>query len=135
MIDLMKLQAFLYAAESLSSPDAANRLHLSQPTISHHIKSLEQELGVELFARSGSGLKLTDAGRLLMSQASKVLDEANAVEQMMDSLQEKIWSDHHCVQHDHRQVRSAAGSSTLPPAASRRESRSWPAPRSGSCPA
>jgi DNA-binding transcriptional LysR family regulator len=90
MIDLMKLQAFLYAAESLSFSEAAKQLHLSQPTISHHIKSLEQELGVELFARSGSGLKLTDAGRLLMSQASKLLHEANAVEQMMDSLQKKI---------------------------------------------
>ena len=90
MIDLTKLQAFLYAAESLSFSEAAKQLHLSQPTISHHIKSLEQELGVELFARSGSSLKLTDAGRLLMSQAGKLLREANAVEQMMDSLQEKI---------------------------------------------
>jgi len=90
MIDLTKLQAFLYAAESLSFSEAAKQLHLSQPTISHHIKSLEQELGVELFTRSGSGLKLTDAGRLLMSQAGKLLREANAVEQMMDSLQEKI---------------------------------------------
>ncbi len=90
MIDLLKLQAFLYAAEGLSFSDAAKQLHLSQPTISHHIKSLEQELGVELFVRSGSGLKLTDAGRLLMSQAAKLLREANAVEQMMDSLQEQI---------------------------------------------
>jgi LysR family transcriptional regulator, low CO2-responsive transcriptional regulator len=90
MIDLTKLQAFLYAAENLSFSEAAKQLHLSQPTISHHIKTLEQELGVELFARSGSGLKLTDAGRLLMSQAGKLLREANAVEQMLESLQEKI---------------------------------------------
>jgi DNA-binding transcriptional LysR family regulator len=90
MIDLTKLQAFLYAAESLSFSEAAKQLHLSQPTISHHIKTLEQDLGVELFVRIGSGLKLTDAGRLLMSQASKLLHEANAVEQMIDSLQEKI---------------------------------------------
>jgi DNA-binding transcriptional LysR family regulator len=90
MIDLTKLQAFLYAAESLNFSEAAKQLHLSQPTISHHIKSLEQELGVELFARSGSGLKLTDAGRLLLSQAGKLIREAKAVEQMMDSLQEKI---------------------------------------------
>jgi DNA-binding transcriptional LysR family regulator len=90
MIDLTKLQAFLYAAESLSFSEAAKQLHLSQPTVSHHIKSLEQELGVELFVRAGSGLKLTDAGRLLMSQASKLVHEANEVEQMMDSLQEKI---------------------------------------------
>jgi DNA-binding transcriptional LysR family regulator len=90
MIDLTKLQAFLYAAESLSFSEAAKQLHLTQPTVSHHIKSLEQELGVELFIRAGSGLKLTDAGRLLMSQASKLVHEANAVEQMMDSFQEKI---------------------------------------------
>jgi LysR family transcriptional regulator, low CO2-responsive transcriptional regulator len=90
MIDLTKLQAFLFAAESLSFSEAAKQLHLSQPTISHHIKSLELELGVELFARSGSGLKLTDAGRLLMSQAGKLLREAHAVEQMLESLQEKI---------------------------------------------
>jgi DNA-binding transcriptional LysR family regulator len=90
MIDLAKLQAFLYAAENLSFSEAAKQLHLSQPTISHHIKALEQELGVELFVRAGSGLKLTDAGRLLMLQAGKLLREANAVEQMMDSLQEKI---------------------------------------------
>jgi DNA-binding transcriptional LysR family regulator len=89
MIDLTKLQAFLFAAESLSFSEAAKQLHLSQPTISHHIKTLEQELGVELFARSGSGLKLTDAGRLLMSQAGKLLREANAVEQMLDSMQER----------------------------------------------
>ena len=90
MIDLTKLQAFLYAAENLSFSEAAKQLHLTQPTISHHIKSLEQELGVELFDRAGSGLKLTEAGRLLVSQASKLIREAHAVEQMMDSLQEKI---------------------------------------------
>jgi len=90
MIDLTKLQAFLYAAESLSFSEAARQLHLSQPTISHHIKSLEQELGVELFARAGASLKLTDAGRLLMTQAGKLIREANAVEQMLDALQEKI---------------------------------------------
>jgi DNA-binding transcriptional LysR family regulator len=90
MIDLTKLQAFLYAADSLSFSEAAKQLHLTQPTISHHIKSLEQDLGVELFARVGSGLKLTDAGRLLVSQAGKLIREANAVEEMMDSLQEKI---------------------------------------------
>jgi DNA-binding transcriptional LysR family regulator len=50
----------------------------AQPTVSHHIKSLEQELGVELFVRVGSGLKLTDARRPLMSQASKLVREANA---------------------------------------------------------
>jgi len=61
MIDLMRLKAFIYAAESLSFSEAAKQLHLTQPTVSHHIKTLEAELDVELFTRSGHTLKLTEA--------------------------------------------------------------------------
>jgi DNA-binding transcriptional LysR family regulator len=46
--------------------EAAKQIHLSQPTVSHQIKLLEQELGVTLFIRSSTGLKLTDAGRLML---------------------------------------------------------------------
>ena len=49
MIDLMKLEAFIHAAETISFSEAARRLHLTHPTIRHHIKTLEQEFGVELF--------------------------------------------------------------------------------------
>jgi DNA-binding transcriptional LysR family regulator len=59
MIDLTRLQVFLSVAENLSFSDAAQRLHISQPTVSHHIKALEQALGVELFDRSSHGVKLT----------------------------------------------------------------------------
>ena len=66
MADLVKLKTFLYAAENMSFSEAAKHLHLTEPTISHHIKTLEREMEVELLIRSGGTLKLTEAGRLLM---------------------------------------------------------------------
>ncbi len=90
MTDLTKLKSFLYAAENLSFSEAASHLHLTQPTISHHIKSLEKELGVELFTRSGPHLKLTEAGRLLLPWARKLIRQSIEMQEMMASLQQKI---------------------------------------------
>jgi DNA-binding transcriptional LysR family regulator len=90
MIDLTRLRAFIYAAESLSFSEAARQLHLTQPTISHHIKALEKTLGVELFIRSGHTLKLTEAGRLLLPYAHRLVHQASEVQEMMVSLQQRI---------------------------------------------
>jgi DNA-binding transcriptional LysR family regulator len=90
MIDLTRLTAFIYAAESLSFSEAAGQLHLTQPTVSHHIKRLETTLGEELFTRSGHTLKLTEDGRLLLPFAHKLVHQAGEVQEMMSSLQEKI---------------------------------------------
>ena len=90
MIELTKLEAFIYAAENLSFSEAAKHLHLTQPTISHRIKVLEQELGSELFDRSGHTLHLTEAGRLLLPWAHKLLHQSLEMQEMMTSLQQKI---------------------------------------------
>jgi DNA-binding transcriptional LysR family regulator len=90
MIDLMRLKAFIFAAESLSFSEAAKRLHVTQPTISHQIKTLEQTLDVKLFSRSGHTLRLTEAGRLLLPFAHKLIHQANEVQEMMASLQQEI---------------------------------------------
>ena len=90
MIDLTRLKAFIYAAESLSFSEAAKQLHLTQPTVSHHIQSLEKTFGVELFTRSGHTLKLTEAGRLLLPFAHKLVHQAGEVQEMMASLQQRI---------------------------------------------
>jgi len=90
MIDLMKIQAFLHAAENLSFSETAKQMHLSQPTISHHIKMLEREFGIELFDRTGPGLHLTEAGRLLLPWARKLVRVSIEMQEMMSSLQEKI---------------------------------------------
>jgi DNA-binding transcriptional LysR family regulator len=90
MLDLMRLQTFLHAAEHLSFSAAARHMHLTQPTVSHHIKALEDDLGVELFERSGGSLRLTEAGRLLLPRARKLVRESIELHQMMESLHDRI---------------------------------------------
>ena len=89
-MDLLKIQAFLYASESLSFSEAAKQMHLSQSTISHHIKALENEFGVALFDRTGQGIHLTEAGRLLLPWARKLLRDSFEIQEMMNSIQDKI---------------------------------------------
>ncbi len=90
MIDLQKIETFLCASETLSLSETARQLHLSQPAISHQIKSLEQELEVTLFARSNTGLQLTEAGRLMLPWARRLLYDTSNLREMMSSLQDDI---------------------------------------------
>lgn len=90
MIDTTQLQTFWYAAQKLSFSEAARHLNLTQPTISHHIKELERDLGVELFDRSGAKLMLTEVGRLLLPWAHKLVHESIAIQQMMESVNQSI---------------------------------------------
>ncbi len=90
MIDIQKIETFLYAAEKLSISEAAKQLHLSQPTVSHQIKLLEQELGNTLFIRGSTGLKLTEAGSLLLPWARRLLHDTHELKDMMSSLQSEI---------------------------------------------
>jgi DNA-binding transcriptional LysR family regulator len=90
MVDIQKIETFLRAAENLSLSEAAKQLHLSQPTVSHHIKSLEQDLDVTLFHRSNTGLQLTEAGRLLLPWARRLMHDTNDLKEMMSSLQGDI---------------------------------------------
>lgn len=89
MIDLMKLKTFIYAAENLNFSEAAKRLHLTQSTVSHHIKTLEESFSEELFIRSGRMLKLTETGRLLLPWAHKLVYQAIQVEELMASRHEE----------------------------------------------
>lgn len=55
---------------------AAEKCHVSQPTLSVAIKKVEEELGVQLFERSATEVKITATGQRIVSQAEKVLLEA-----------------------------------------------------------
>ena len=90
MIDLQKIDTFLCVVENSRLSEAAKHLHLSQPTVSHQIKVLEQELGVELFTRYNTGLKLTEAGRLMLPWARRLIHDTNDLKDMMASLQNEI---------------------------------------------
>ena len=74
MLDLYKLKIFVLVTETGSFTKTADALLLSQSAISQHIKSLEQELGTNLFIRGRSGAKLTQAGDTLLGYAQQILD-------------------------------------------------------------
>ncbi len=90
MVDIDKLSTFLRAVETLSFSETAKQLHLSQPTVSHQIQLLERSMGVSLFTRTNTGLLLTEAGRLLVPWARRLLHDTNNMQAMMASIQEDI---------------------------------------------
>ncbi|SFY32115.1 DNA-binding transcriptional regulator, LysR family [Pseudomonas sp. NFACC49-2] len=78
---LTQLEIFSLVAELRGFTAAAMRLGVSQSAVSHAIKSLEQELGVELFRRHQSLVELTDIGQQLLSRARAMLGLANTLRQ------------------------------------------------------
>jgi DNA-binding transcriptional LysR family regulator len=74
-MDLLDLRYVSKAAEALNISRAAEILGLNASTISRRITRLEDELGVTLFERGHHGLRLTDAGKLIMIHVDRALDD------------------------------------------------------------
>jgi DNA-binding transcriptional LysR family regulator len=72
-MNFLHLKYFLMVAEELNITRAAERLYISQQSLSNHVSNLERELGVKLFSRSPK-LSLTYAGGLLVETATQILD-------------------------------------------------------------
>jgi LysR family transcriptional activator of nhaA len=70
MLNYNHLHYFHVAAVEGSVASAAQRLGVTQPTVSEQLKALERTLGVTLFERTSTGLKLTEAGRLAFEHTS-----------------------------------------------------------------
>lgn len=83
-MDLRQLEIFAKVAELASFSRAAEALSLTQPTVSEHIRALEDELGLRLLDRLGRGAAVTPAGRLLLSHAHRLLALAREARQAMD---------------------------------------------------
>lgn len=71
---LRQLRAFCHAAITGSISKAADRLQLSQPSVSLQIQALEKELDIMLFERRGPRIQLTPAGQLLLEMAQPLVD-------------------------------------------------------------
>ncbi|HEX4813883.1 MAG TPA: LysR family transcriptional regulator, partial [Nonomuraea sp.] len=73
MLDVTRLRVLVAVARKGSLTAAAKELHYSQPSVSHHLARLEAETGARLIQRSGRGIRLTDAGRLLAERATEII--------------------------------------------------------------
>ncbi len=93
MLDTHQLNVFLTAAETLNFTQAAGRLHMTQPSVSQHIHSLENHFGQLLFVRNGRSIHLTSAGVALLPLARDIIHRSVHIEEMMQSLEGIIHGD------------------------------------------
>lgn len=77
-VTLRHLRYLIAVAEELHFRRAAERLHLTQPALSHQVRQLEDVVGVRLFDRDGRGVSLTPAGETLVSEARRVLADVQS---------------------------------------------------------
>jgi DNA-binding transcriptional LysR family regulator len=78
-LSLRGLRTFCVAAEQESFRSAADKLFITASAVSHQIKNLEEQLGQQLFDRSGRSLSLTDVGRSLLGELRPVIDQLDDV--------------------------------------------------------
>jgi DNA-binding transcriptional LysR family regulator len=91
MLDIHQLNVFLAAAETLSFTQAAQRLHMTQPSVSQHIQGLERHFDIQLFLRNGRNLELTDAGMALLPLAREAVLLSIRIDETMESLKGNVY--------------------------------------------
>ncbi len=84
MLNLHALRLFLKAAELGSVTQAAQELNISQPAVTSQIKKLEKELGLQLLSPLGRGIRLTEVGARLASEASRLFSLEGRIEAMLE---------------------------------------------------
>lgn len=87
-MEIRVLRYFLEIAREENMTRAAERLHISQPSLSRQMKELEEELGKKLFNRSSYSIHLTDEGRLLRKRAEDLLDMADKITNEFQTMDE-----------------------------------------------
>jgi DNA-binding transcriptional LysR family regulator len=88
-MDLYQIRYFKAIVETGGFTKAADRLFVSQPSLSAGIKKLEQELGVTLFERGGRRAMLTTAGKFFLEKATIILNEYQATLQKLKEFQQQ----------------------------------------------
>ncbi|MGR5874301.1 LysR family transcriptional regulator [Bacillus pacificus] len=71
-IELRQLEYFLAVSKELHFTKAAEKLNISQPSLSQQIRALEHEVGMPLFDRIGKKISLTEAGKILLLHSKNI---------------------------------------------------------------
>ena len=85
-MEIRTLRYFLAVAREENMTRAAEILHVTQPTLSKQLRSLEDELGKKLFTRHSFSIRLTDEGILLRNRAEDLISMADKIEKEFVSL-------------------------------------------------
>ncbi|MEP9385063.1 LysR family transcriptional regulator [Nocardioides sp. KR10-350] len=87
-MDLRLVEYFVAVVDHGGITRAANALYIAQPSLSQAIKSLEREVGAELFDRSGRQLALTEAGRVFEVSARRVVRDVALARERVEAVRE-----------------------------------------------
>lgn len=101
---LKQLRAFCFAAQTGSISKAAEKLFLSQPSVSLQIQALERELGTTLFERRGPNIRLSPEGKILFELARPMVQGMDALPETFSAL---------CGNLETGELNIAAGESTI----------------------
>lgn len=88
-MNLRSLRYFLKVAEYGSITRAALSLHITQPSLTQHLRHLEEHFGLPLFMRHGRGVILTEAGKTLRLKAEILIDEIDGLPSQLESSQSR----------------------------------------------
>lgn len=92
-MELRVLRYFIEVARTQNITAAAERLHITQPTLSKQLMDLEDELGAKLFERGKRRTTLTEDGMLLFQRAKEIVGLADLTESAFRSTDERIAGD------------------------------------------
>ncbi|HOH88503.1 LysR family transcriptional regulator, partial [Ruminococcus sp.] len=92
-MEIRVLRYFLAIAREGSITNAANYLHVTQPTLSRQIKELEDEVGQKLFIRGSHSMKLTQEGFILRKRAEEIVSMVDKTEAEFRSMEGTVAGD------------------------------------------
>jgi DNA-binding transcriptional LysR family regulator len=81
-LTLDQLKSFVAVAKNQSISKASIELHLTQPSISNHLKHLQAQFNTKLYQRLGRGIELTDSGELFLRSASPIVAEITKLQNL-----------------------------------------------------
>lgn len=89
-MDFRQLETFVQVVQSKSFSKAAEELFITQPTVTNHIKNLEEEVGTLLINRMGKKISLTNAGEILYNEALDIINSLQMIKHELSMYNNEI---------------------------------------------